>query len=161
ETLRLTQLRLDAPETRLAGDLTIGLKDRAIAGTIGGEAKNLAVWAKLLGSELGGAVTLKGALRSPRGQKWNLTLTGSNLPLPGVAAQHLQVSAELTDLFANPGGRANLALDRATIGDASLDELRLQAKSERPGRFAVEVNAHGKATASFTLASAGAVTVSE
>ena len=161
ETLRLTRLRLDAPETRLAGDLTIGLKDRAIAGNIGGEAKNLGVWSKLLGSELGGAATLKIGLAAPRGQNANLTLEGSNLRFAGTAARHLQVTADLTDLFANPGGRASLTLDHATSGDVAFDDLRLQAKSERPGRFVVEASARGKATASFTLATAAALTVSE
>lgn len=161
ETLRLTQLRLEGPETRLAGDLTLGLKDHGIAGTMAGEAKDLAVWSKLLGTDIGGAATIKLALAAPRGQNASLTLEGSNLRIAGAAARRVRVSADLTDLFANPAGRASLALDQAKMGETSVDELRLQGKSERPGRFAVEANARGKAVQSFTLATAAAVSLGE
>ncbi|HEV2551961.1 MAG TPA: translocation/assembly module TamB domain-containing protein [Stellaceae bacterium] len=161
ETLRLTQLRLEGPETRLAGDLTVGLKDHGIAGTIAGDAKDLSVWSKLLGQDISGAANLKLALAAPRGQNASLALEGSNLNVAGAAARRLRVSADLTDLFANPAGRASLALDHASMGEASVEELRLQGKSERPGRFAGDVTARGKAVQSFTLATAAAVTLGE
>ncbi len=161
EVLRLTQLRLEGPETRLAGDLTLGLKDHGIEGALSGEAKDLAVWSKLLGKDIGGAASLKLALAARRGQNASLTLDGSNLRIAGAAARRLRISADLTDLFANPAGRVSLALDEARMGEASLDELRLQGKSERPGRFAVEAHARGKAVQSFTLATAAAVTIAD
>ena len=161
ETLRLTQLRLEAPETRLAGDLSFGLKDHLIAGTIAGDAKDLAVWSKLLGKDIGGAADVKLALAAPRGQNASLTLEGSNLRFAGASARRLRVTADLTDLLGNPGGRASLALGSARMGEASLDELNLQGKSERPGRFTAEANARGKAGESFTLATAAAVMIGE
>ncbi len=150
-TLHLGQIRLAAATTRVEGDLTLRLDRLALEGTLNATAPDLKPWSTLAGTPLGGSAELKARLAAGKGQAIELRLDGHALRLGSASLQRLQATATLADVLAQPTGRAELQIDTAAAGPASLASLRLGGAFTRPGRFALTGEAHGRIVEDFTL----------
>ena len=149
--LHLGQIRLAAATTRVEGDLTLRLDRLALEGTLNATAPDLKPWSTLAGTPLGGSAELKARLGAGKGQAIELRLDGHALRLGSASVQRLQATATLADVLAQPTGRAELQIDTAAAGPASLASLRLGGAFTRPGRFALTGEAHGRIVEDFTL----------
>ena len=153
DRLRLSRIRLEAAGTRLDGELGVQLDRLALEGTLKGKAPDLKPWSALAGMPLAGSAALEARLTEARGQGVDLRLDGTALSLGGASLGTLQATATLADVLAQPTGRAEIKVERAAIGPASVERLRLSAESTRPGRFSLSAEAQGKIGEAFTLAS--------
>ena len=120
--LHLGQIRLAAATTRVEGDLTLRLDRLALEGTLNATAPDLKPWSTLAGTPLGGSAELKARLGAGKGQAIELRLDGHALRLGSASVQRLQATATLADVLAQPTGRAELQIDTAAAGPASLRE---------------------------------------
>jgi translocation and assembly module TamB len=164
EALRLTKIRLDAAGTKVEGALAYRFAAGTIDGTVSGTAPDLKPWSALVGTPVGGSAQLKATLGGGKQQTADIALDGKDLAWGAAVpatAQRLRVTAQLADLLGKPQGRAELQLDNAKRGDASIEQLRLAGSSDRPGRFALDGALRGKAGAPVDLTTRASATIGE
>jgi translocation and assembly module TamB len=162
--LQLDRFRLDAVGTRLDGNLRWRLGEKGIDGTLSGTAPDLRPWSELLGTAIFGRAQMKAALSSARGQTADVTIDGKGLVWGGesaITAEHLSATARLAGLLATPSGHAEIELDNAKRGDASVAQLRLTARSARPGRFMIDGDLRGSLGQPFDLTVSAQTLVAE
>ena len=162
DAIRLTKIRLDAAGTKADGALTYRLADGTIDGTLNGTAPDLKPWSALIGTPVGGSAQVKATLGGGKRQTADIVLDGKDLlwgTAPPATVQRLHVTAQLSDILGKPQGRTELQVDNATRGAATVDQLRLAGRSDRPGRFALEGNLRGRAGAPIDLATSATVTL--
>jgi len=155
DTLRLSRIRLDAARTHLAGDLALSLSGKRIAGSLTGTAPDLKPWSPLLGTPVAGSAALEARLSGDKEQSADVTLNGKALSLKGMRAERLRATVRLTQLATRPAGRVEIAVEQATLGKATVASLSLTGEAQRPGRFALNAKAHGKAGEAYTLDTSG------
>ena len=149
--LSLSRVRLDAAGTRIDGAVALRLDSGTADGTLTGTAPNLKPWSALIGTPLAGSATLKARLAGGKGQSVELTLDGKALSLAGVSLAKLHATAQLADVLGMPSGRAEMEIDQAALGKATVTSLRLSGKSERPGLYALTASAEGQAGEAYRL----------
>ncbi|HET7594557.1 MAG TPA: translocation/assembly module TamB domain-containing protein, partial [Stellaceae bacterium] len=161
DMLRLSRFRLDAAGTKLEGALIYRLAAGTIDGTLNGTAPDLKPWSALLGTPVAGSAQVNAKLAGGKGQTADLVLDGKDLAWGATPAtvQRLRVTAQLSDILGKPQGRAELQLDNAKSGNATIAQFRLSGRSDRPGRFAFESSLCGKAGAPINLATSASVTL--
>jgi translocation and assembly module TamB len=149
--LSLSRVRLDAAGTWIDGTIALRLDSGTVDGTLTGTAPNLKPWSALVGTPLGGSATLKARLAGGKGQSVELTLDGKALSLAGASLAKLHATAQLADVLGTPSGRADLEIDQAALGKATVTNLRLGGRSERPGLYALTASAQGQAGEAYRL----------
>ncbi len=130
--LALSDLKLTAPRTTLAGDLSVqssGLLD----GRVRGEAGDLAPIGALVGRSVAGAATLdlsfaaanhKQTIDAAIDVRSPSFAAASGTPL---SAQRLTLKARLSDAFGSPDGTAELRVTEAAAGELSVTQVDLKA----------------------------------
>jgi len=151
ERLSLSRVRLDAAGTRIDGTIALRLDSGTADGTLTGTVPDLKPWSALIGTPLAGSAALKARLAGGKGQSVELTLDGKALSLAGASLAKLHATAQLADVLATPSGRADLEIDQAALGKATVTSLRLGGKSERPGLYALTASAQGQAGEAYRL----------
>lgn len=144
-TLRLPDLRLTAPETRLGGRLGFDLAQGSFSGNLAGNSADLAGLGRFLGLPLAGNLTL--SVTAAGTNRANQTLTASvaaeNLAVPGTTVHKLTLSASLRHLSGLPGGQAELAANGLATGGLELANLSLKTTGD--GRsLHTTIRTHGK-----------------
>ncbi|HKW54097.1 MAG TPA: translocation/assembly module TamB domain-containing protein, partial [Stellaceae bacterium] len=160
DTLRLTKIRLDAAGAKLDGALTYRLADGTIDGTLNGTAPDLKPWSALAGTPVAGSAVVQAKLGGGKRQTADVALDGKDLAWGAAApatVERLRVTAQLSDILGKPQGRAELQLDNAKSGSAAIAQLRLTARSDRPGRFALDGSLRGTAGAPLDVATTASV----
>ncbi|HEX6841484.1 MAG TPA: translocation/assembly module TamB domain-containing protein, partial [Stellaceae bacterium] len=147
DALRLSRIRLDAAGTKLEGALTYRLADKTVDGKLIGTAPDLKPWSALSGTPVAGSATVKATLGGGKRQTADLALDGKGLAWGATPAtvERLRVTAQLSDILGKPQGRAALELDNAKSGSATIAQLKFSGRSDRPGRFALDLSLRGTA----------------
>ena len=144
ETLRLSDLRLSAPETQLHGSLALDLGHETFAGNLAGASANLAGLGRFLGLPLGGTLKITATAESPSRTDQRLTaaVTAGNLSMAGLTIRELTLAARLDHLFDLPRGKADLTAKGLTVGGLDAASLTLSAAGD--GRsLKTTASAHG------------------
>jgi translocation and assembly module TamB len=130
--IALSDLKLTAPQTALAGDMSVqpgGLLDGRVRGKIG----DLAPVGAVIGRSIAGAAALDLSFAPANGkQTIDATLDVRNPSLAGgdgtpLAAEGLTLKARLGNAFGSPDGTAELRVTQATAGELTITQLELKA----------------------------------
>jgi len=128
----LSDLTLKAPQTALAGDMSVhasGLLDGRVRGKIG----DLAPVGAVIGRSMTGAATLDLSAAPAKGkQAIDAAIDVRNPSLAvgdgtSLAAERLTLRARLSDAFGSPAGTAELHVTQATAGELAVTQLDLEA----------------------------------
>jgi translocation and assembly module TamB len=110
--LRLTNVALSAPQTKLAGDLSLDLERALIDGTLTGRIQELQAFAPLLPVLLRGQVEVEARAVAEHGaQTVTLTARGSDLGSAFGGARRLELQASVADALGTPRITADLRFD--------------------------------------------------
>ncbi|HJT07446.1 MAG TPA: translocation/assembly module TamB domain-containing protein, partial [Stellaceae bacterium] len=104
-------------------------------------------WSALSGTPLAGIASLKATLGGGKRQTADVALDGKSLAwgVESATVERLRVTARLSDILGKPQGRAELQIDHAKSGTATITQLKLTGRSERAGRFALDASLSGTA----------------
>lgn len=129
--LSIKNLRINAPQAAFSGEATVDLPTSRVTGTLSGNAADLAGLGRFVGQPLGGGLRLSVTAKDARGaQGVTCDLSGTNLRLPGVTADRLNVTARLADASAAPKGQATVTGSGIVAGDTTLTELSVAATGD-------------------------------
>jgi len=129
----LSDLTLTAPQTALAGDMSVqpsGLLDGRIRGKIG----DLAPLGAVIGHSMAGAATLDLSVTSANAkQAIDAAIDVRNPSLAvgdgtSLAAERLTLNARLGDAFGSPAGTAELRVTQATARELAVTQLDFEAE---------------------------------
>jgi translocation and assembly module TamB len=125
----LDDLKIDgAGGTRLVGDLGLGADGR-VDGTLDGEIADLAVWERMAGTPLAGAVGFRLSASAGQGQHLSVEATGRDLVLADAATiRGLRLDAEIDDALAAPAIEARLAAEGVAADALSFDTVNATAQ---------------------------------
>jgi translocation and assembly module TamB len=142
-SLRLTDLALRAPRTRVDGALSIDLQRQLIEGELSGRIEQLQAFAALLPVRLAGALDLKARASAENGaQSLDLAVHGNDLVSDFGRLRRLGLDATLADALRTPRITADVALNDFADGEIVMREATLRAEGTA-------------AALSITLAAAG------
>ncbi len=146
--LSISNLRLTAADSSIAGDLRIAFAGGLIQGSLAGRFPDLSRWSALAGKPLAGSVELSAGMTSARGgQDLDLDIKGARLIVgtgaSSIAIGRLAATARLTDLWRQPIGTGRAALNTVHSGSFDFSAGTATFTSRRPGRFAFQGNAAG------------------
>ena len=148
QNLSLSELRIEAPSTRLDGGLEVALEGPRVTGHLAGQVRDLAALQPFTQQDLAGAVALDLRLSAPGGrQDADLALEASNVGGTFGRLQTARLEAGLRDalgtlgvnasLMANDFTAPDLAVHRTTLtaqGPLGALDLRLRTAGEQAGR---------------------------
>ncbi len=151
QRLELTDLRLTAPQTSIAGKLAIDLDHPLAQGELKGDVGDLAVFAPLLPVRLAGQLKLATRLEAvDQRQKVALNLDASGVGSDFGQLRHLRLDATVTDALGTPGIDASLQLDDFRRDQVVLTSARATAKGPTT-QLAVTLAADGQMPQPFKL----------
>ena len=158
--LRLTDLALEGPGTRLAGEAEVGL-DRPLArGRLAGEMRDLAALEPWIGQKTAGAVTLNVDLTTPEGRQDVVAKLGAN----GIAGDFgslrtAALDASLRDALGRGAVDANLTAQGFAAPGLAVDQAKVGANG-RLADLAVTASAAGsQGGQAFDIATAAGLDV--
>ena len=158
--LRLTDLALEGPGTRLAGEAEVGL-DRPLArGRLAGEVRDLAALAPWIGQKIAGAVTLNVDLTTPEGRQDIVAKLGAN----GIAGDFgslrtAALDASLRDALGRGAVDASLTAQDFTAPGLAVDQAKVGVNG-RLAELAITASAAGsQGGQAFDIATAAGLDV--
>lgn len=151
-SLRLAGLRASAPDTRLAGDLSLDLERRLVEGQLDGRIGQLQAFAPLLPGRFAGAIELQARASAPDGsQTVALTVRGKDVTSDFGRLAALDLHATAADLLGTPRITADLTLADLAQGEAvRLAEGTVRAQGT-PAALAVRIGAKGEAQVPYDV----------
>lgn len=161
--LNVPRLRLRSGASIVEARLRTALDTLLTSGQITANVPDLARWSSLAGMDLGGRFDLNLGLSTPRGgQAAELTFAANDLRAAAMDAEpitvrRLSANGQLSDLLRRPTGRIEMNGGRITAAGVSLDELRVNARSTEPNRFAFDGSTTGEFKGQLDLSTAGNV----
>ena len=127
--LRLSDLALNAPRTRLGGALSIDLERRLVEGQLTGRVEQLQAFAALLPVRLSGALDLDARAAAKDGaQSAALTLRSNDFRSDFGRLRRLALQATVSDALRTPRITADLRLIDFAHGEVHLSEGTLRAE---------------------------------
>ena len=150
--LRLTDVALSAPQTRIAGDLALDLERALIEGTLTGRIQQLQAFAPLLPVQPRGQVELEArALAEHGAQTVTLTARGSDLGSDFGGARRLDLQASVADALGTPRITADLRFDDLHQNEVEISRGNVHAEGT-PAALNVTTSLTGEARfVPFTL----------
>jgi translocation and assembly module TamB len=128
-SLRLSELALSAPRTRLAGSLAIDLDRRLVEGELAGRIEELGALAGLVPGRLAGALDLEARASAENdSQSVTLALKGNDVGGDFGRLGRLDMQATVSDVMRAPRLAADLALNDFAQGAVRLSEGTLRAQ---------------------------------
>ena len=150
-SLRLTDLALSAPRTRLDGALSIDLQRQLVEGELSGRIERLQAFAALLPVRLAGALDLKAHASAKDGaQSVALAVQGNDLVSDFGRLRRLGLQATVADALRAPRIAADLTLDDFAAGEARMGKGTVRAEGTAAA-LSVTVAASGEAQVPFDL----------
>jgi translocation and assembly module TamB len=150
-SLRLTDLALSAPRTRVDGDLSIDLQRQLVDGELSGRIEQLQAFAALLPVQLAGAIDLKADASAENGaQGVALAVQGNDLASDFGRLRGLGLQATVADALRAPRIAADLTLDDFAAGETRVGKATLRAEGTAAA-LRVTIAATGEAPAPFDL----------
>ncbi len=146
--LAVSNLRLTAADSTIAGDLRIAFATGLVQGSLTGRFGDLSRWSALAGKPLGGSLDLTaGLVAAAGGQGLDFTVNGSRLAVGAGASRsaidHLAATARLSGLRRAPTGSGRLSLSGVRAGPFDFTSAVAAFDSHGSGRFAFQANAAG------------------
>jgi translocation and assembly module TamB len=161
QVLRLSELALNAPATRIGGAFTVDLEPLLIDGSLKGGVRDLAALQPLTGMALGGSLDLDARLsHADRRQRVAVTLNGGELRAPFGEVARIELQASVQDAWAKPQIEAETTIAGLSQGEVRLDQARVQA-SGTPERWTIRASANGQAVEPFDLESEAEVALAD
>ena len=128
-SLRLSDLALSAPRTRVGGALSIDLERRLVEGELTGRVEQLQAFAALLPVRLSGALDLEARATTENGaQNVALTVRGNDVRSDFGRLRRLGLQATVSDALRTPRIAADLKLIDFAQGEVHLSEGTLRAE---------------------------------
>ncbi|MGH6901250.1 MAG: translocation/assembly module TamB domain-containing protein, partial [Geminicoccaceae bacterium] len=151
-SLRLTDLALSAPRTRIAGDLSLDLERSLIDGTLAGRIQELQGFAPLLPVQLRGQIEVQvRALAEHGAQTVSLAARGSDLGSDFGGARRLELQASVADALGTPRITADLRFDDLHQNEVEISRGNVHAEGT-PAALNVTTSLTGEAQfVPFTL----------
>jgi translocation and assembly module TamB len=161
QTLRLPELALRAPRSRIDGALTVDLERTLIDGTVRGRVQDLAGLQPLLQMPLQGEVDLDATLR-PDGsrQMAQLSLAVRDLVAEFGSIRRLEANADVADALGNARLEARASLQDFRQDTLHLARAQMEASGTR-GQLGLRLAAAGEATEPFDLEARADVALAE
>lgn len=156
DALALESLALTAPGARLAGDLRLALASLGIAGSVEGEASDLARLGGWLGLPMRGSVALDVALDDTDGQAATVSASVDGLEAFGLAVDAVDIEASGRDLMGAVALDAEVSVRGVVQGQTRVDSARLGVAGDL-GRLTVDLEADGGLPDPFRVEGAGLV----
>jgi translocation and assembly module TamB len=161
QALRLSDVALNAPSTRVGGAFNLDLDPLLIDGSLKGGVRDLAALEPLIGLPLRGQVDLDARLSHPdRRQRVAATLNGGGLRAPFGELERVELRANVRDALAKPQIEAEATVTGLSQADLRLAQARVQA-SGTPESWRVRASANGQAVEPFDLESEAEVTLAD
>jgi translocation and assembly module TamB len=157
--LSVTQLRLTAADSAIAGNIRIGFADALVDGALTARLPDLSRWSTLTGKPLGGGLDLTASARAAGGgQDLDLTLNGARLAVGAGASAatigRLAATARLADIRRRPTGTGRVILNSVHSGPIDFSTATAMVESRGAGRLAFHGDAAGHPL-SFAFAGEG------
>ena len=150
-TLRLTDLTLSAPRSRVGGDLSIDLERRLIEGELSGRIDQLRALAGLLPARLAGELEFEARAAPEDGaQAIALKAQGRQLMSDFGRLRRFDLQASVADALHTPRITADLTLNGLEQGEVALAEASVHAEGA-PEALDVALSATGEARAPYEL----------
>jgi translocation and assembly module TamB len=150
-TLRLTDLTLSAPRTRVAGELSIELERQLIEGALTGRVDQLRAFAALLPVRLAGELEFAARASAADGtQTIALSAEGRDLGSDVGRLGRFELQASVADALNTPRVTADLTLNGLAQGEVTLAEGTLRAEGT-PEALELTLSATGEAHAPYDL----------
>ena len=125
--LDLTDCTLRLPETELAGDMVLDPAGPIITGGLKAESRDLQALGRILGTTVGGSLTLEADLAEMDGRQGvNLEARASGLGISGAAAERVEARGRL--VFPNPLEKADLETTLRNVQWAGISQDRVDAR---------------------------------
>ncbi len=146
--LSVTQLRLTAADTAIAGNVQIAFADGLVNGTLTARLPDLSRWSTLAGKPLGGGLDLTARARAAGGsQDLDLTINGARLAVGAGASVatigQLAATARLADIRRRPTGAGRVILTSVHSGPIDFSTATAMFESRGAGRLAFRGDAAG------------------
>jgi translocation and assembly module TamB len=156
--LAVSNLRLSAADSAIAGDLRITFAGGLVEGSLSGRLPDLSRWSELAGRPLGGALDIAAGLGAASGrQGLDLTVNGARLAIGTAAIGRLTATARLADLWREPTGTGRLSASAVRLGALDFSAVTAAFDSRGPGRFAFQGSADGHPLSTTFAGEAGLV----
>lgn len=153
--LRLTPLRVQAPQTAVTGALTVNTETQIITGDLAAESDNLAWLGSLMGEPLAGAVSADVALNAVADkQAIEVEANAQSLESPWLNAETVAFKADINDARGTPSGTASLTLANAARDGLALDALRANVNGSLD-KANMDLEASGTYRKPFNIDAAG------
>jgi translocation and assembly module TamB len=150
-TLRLTDLSLSAPRTRVDGGLSIDLERQLVEGELTGRIDQLRALAGLLPGQLAGELEFEARTLAEDGtQALALTAEGRDLGSEFGRLRRFGLQASVADARSTPRLTADLTLNALDQGELALAEATLHAEGT-PEALNLTLSATGEAYAPYDL----------
>lgn len=153
--LSVTQLRLTAADSAIAGNIRIGFRDALVDGALTARLPDLSRWSALAGKPLRGALDLTASASAVGGiQDLGLEINGARLAVSALSIGRLAATARLADLRRRPTGTGRVVLNGVHSGQIDFSAATAMFESRGAGQLAFSGNAAGHPL-SFAFAGEG------
>jgi translocation and assembly module TamB len=161
QTLRLPELALRVPRSRIDGALTVDLERTLIDGTVRGRVQDLAWLRPVVAMPLQGEVDLDATLRPDNTrQTVQLSLAGRDLVAGPGRVRRLEANATVTDAFGNAKLQAHASAQDVRQGTLHLARAQVEASGTRE-QLALRLTAAGEAAEPFDLEARADVVIAQ
>lgn len=155
-------LTFAAAGTTLNASLHTDLGTYLTRGEISVRSADLSRLSSLAGVPLSGKLEVETKLTAEHGQNAAFTVSGTKFSADSTQAsrksiERINAEGRFSDLFGASTGRANVELQNARMGEATIDRVRASTTSRRPGQFVFSGALNGTVKAAIELAVAGDV----